>query len=140
MDDGRSDAATIAEPVRVACRKYYLLRDNDDRGYAINIVLKRRSSAKKTAAQREADAKAAVTPWVDCVLGGAYKLDDGTSDPSAIADRIRPVCASLYKGSASEEQGLVILAVRKVREHNAQTGQGRVVSPPQKMPPGELRF
>jgi hypothetical protein len=139
LDDGRSDAATIAEPVRVACRKHYLLHDNDDRGYAINIVLTLRSNAKKSPAQRDAEIKAASEKWATCVVGGVYKEDDGISPPSVIADRIQPVCHSLWLGTANAERPIVISAVEKVRAKRSEEKQV-IVSPPKKMPSTDLRF
>ncbi len=139
LDDGRSDASTIAEPVRVACRKHYLPRDNDDRGYAINVVLTLRANAKRTPARRDAEIKAASQKWATCVVGGALREDDGVSPPSVIADRIQPVCTSLWLGTANAERPLVISTVEKVRAQQAKEREG-IVSPPKKMPPTDLRF
>jgi hypothetical protein len=137
LDDGRSDAATIAEPVRIACRHHYLFTDNDDKGFAINVVLTQRSSAKNKPS--DAQIKAASEKWADCVIGGALQEDDGVSAPAVIAERIRTVCHKLYNGTSSEEQSLVIMAVQKVRARGAQDRQV-IVSPPQRTAPGELRF
>jgi hypothetical protein len=139
LDDGRSDAATVADSVRVACRKHSILNESDDKAYAINVVLRHRSSAKARPKQTDAQIKAAAEEWVDCVFGGVHHEDDGRSPPSVIADRIRPICTRLYNGIPSEERRLVIMAVEKVRANGSQGG-APVVSAPKKLPPGDLRF
>ncbi len=44
LDDGRSDEGTIAQAVRSACRPLYRLNDNEDLGFATQVVLQSRAN------------------------------------------------------------------------------------------------
>jgi hypothetical protein len=140
LDDGRSDAATIAESVRIACRKHYLPGDDDDRAYAIKVVLTLRSNQAKSKEPTAAELTAAAEKWADCVIGGTLQEDNGVAPPSEVADKVRRVCHHLFVGTPSKERSMVISAVEKIRASGKSRTPQIIVSPPQKMPPVDKRL
>jgi hypothetical protein len=48
-------------------------------------------------ATHQAEQKASLDAWGDCVMHAVARLDDGKSDPMSIANGIAPGCAVLYQ-------------------------------------------
>lgn len=127
LDDGRSDAGTIAQGVRSACRPLYRLNDNEDLGFATQIVLQTRANI--------AQLRQAITaPWAGCVEP-FIKVDQirKSSVESAAAAAARE-CKQHFRGKDGQDV-LIITAVARQRVNNPGQGQGPIIGPPQPMPP-----
>ena len=48
-------------------------------------------------ATHQAEQKANLDAWSDCVMHAVARLDDGKSDPIGVANGIAPQCAALYQ-------------------------------------------
>ena len=135
-DDQRSDASTIAVGVRSACHSFYKAIPSEELGMATQVVLKVRNSSKNQSMNR-AQMRAAAEAWADCTVGKIRQLDDGVSEPGAVAAKVVPLCHGLYKGAVADEMRLAIGGVDAVRSHPA---RGPVASPPIPLPPADKRI
>lgn len=142
MDDGRSDASTVAIAVRSACRQYSLATAASDLEILIEAILKMRSQGnnRQQAGLTEADMKTpAWLAWRDCVANQLHAQDirSGTARAAGTAVAVR--CRSLFKWRPGQDVDIVTLAIEKIRGG----GPGEpsfTVGPPQKQPLTDVRM
>lgn len=132
FDDGRSDAATIAAPVRSACRSLYGYDDNEDLQVAIEVVLRSRAA--------EAQLKQAITPaWVACV-DRLLQTDGVSRHPvGTVAVVVAAGCKPHFRGKEGQDIQIITSVVEKERARPS-SGEPVVVGPPQPMAPAERRM
>jgi hypothetical protein len=137
LDDHRSDAATIAVAAKGACHQYYHGNESGEIETATQVVLQRRApkappgqaAAGKTRSRMEAEAKV----WSECAGNAAREIDDGIAAVGGVVDGVVATCHALYTGNSWEERNF---ATQIVSDLPARI----VVSPPQPLPPVDLRF
>lgn len=131
MDDGRSDAGTIAQAVRSACRSLYTPRDNEDLGFATQIVLQTRANDPEQLKQQ-------ITPaWANC------------TDPYLTVEYIKKYSVNIVATTAAREckqhfQGkrgrdlyiLTIVAKQRLKDST----RGPIVGRPQPLPPTDKKL
>lgn len=131
LDDGRSDAGTIAQAVRSACRSLYLPRDNDDLGVATQIVLQTRNSDPEKLLQLITPAWASCTgPFLEVELIRQYSVD-------SVATVAARECKRHFQGKNGQDvQILTVVAKQRLSDSK----QGPIVGRPQPLPPADKRM
>ena len=128
MDDKRSDAGTIAQAVRSACRSLYAFRDNDDLGYATQIVLSIRANENQT--------REAITPaWVGCVEPFLKHL--GEYSVTTVATVAARACKPHFRGRDGQDADIITEVAKK---RVANTNPTPVIGRPQPLPPVDKRM
>ena len=133
LDDGRSDAGTIAQAVRSACRSLYFLKDNEDLGFATQIVLQTRANI--------AQLRQAITaPWAGCVEPFIKADQIRQTSVESVATTAARECKQHFRGKDGQDV-LIITAVARQRLNNPGQGQGPiVVGKPQPLPPVDKKM
>lgn len=132
LDDGRSDAGTIAQAVRSACRPLYRLNDNEDLGFATQVVLQSRANL--------AQLRQAITvPWAGCVEPYLKPELLRQSSVDSVASTAARECRQHFRGKDGQDVA-IIAAVARQRLRTPGTpgnvGPGPVVvGKPQPLPP-----
>jgi hypothetical protein len=135
LDDGRSDAATIAIPVEAACRSYLGPRASREGSMQITIaaVLKLRTYDNQV--------NQAITPeWRDCVLAEMRGRDLMTGQVKMIATLLAVRCRHVFSGPEGSDVDILSFVVSKIRSQPSTGTDPLVVSPPQPLPPADKHF
>jgi len=131
MDDRRSDAGTIAQAVRSACRSLYTPRDNEDLGFATQVVLRTRANNTDTLKQL-------ITPaWANCTDPFLQVEHIQKYSVNVVATTAAQECKRHFQGRSGQDlQILTIVAKQRLDEST----RGPVVGRPQPLPPVDKRM
>ena len=131
LDDGRSDAGSIAQAVRSACRSLYPLRDNDDLGYATQLVLQVRANDPDTL-------KAAISPaWANCTDPFLQVEHIQKFSVNTVAITAAEECKRHFQGRSGQDLKILTIVAKQRLDEST---RGPVVGKPQPLPPVDKRM
>lgn len=131
LDDGRSDAGTIAQAVRSACRSLYRLNDNEDLGFATQVVLQSRANL--------AQLRQAITaPWAGCVEPYLKPELLRQSSVDSVASAAARECRQHFRGKDGQDVAIIAAVARQRLRSPGTPSPGQspvIVGKPQPLPP-----
>jgi len=131
MEDGRSDAATIAQAARSACRSLYRFKDDDDLGFATQIVLRSRANDPEQLTKLITPAWAICTdPFLTVEHIQQYSVD-------AVATVAARECKQHFQGRNGQD---VQILTHVANQRLSKSTRGPVVGRPQPLPPADKRM
>ena len=75
------------------------------------------SATANTGMLTKEQARAAVQPWVDCIYDRIVATDDGTADPTVLANSVRAQCRRVRVGTSDQEVPLILEAIGRARAY-----------------------
>lgn len=162
IDDGKSDAATIAFAIKDFCRserakvlavyaqgmsnnakhKFYAKLADEEMATATQVVLLRRADATRTettrqAATRHEPSSKSPDEWGRCVLATVRKIDNGVAAAYSLALKVSAACEQFYGGSPGADVDTIASAIPRIR---ARQNDEAIITDIQPMPSGGSRL